>query len=222
MYAEITPAAQHDVSAGEFAADYEARHAHGDRRAAPRGGPRTRARRRAASTVPVRVQHAAVGHARARRYTLVDRLGRRRRARSPGRARTRSRAFPRARALTGARRCRAARRCSRATARVLAESPPEGEQRRAQHAAGRSRERRWWAQSARSPPRRRDELEAEGVPAEAEVGVSGLERALDDSPARASRAASCWRARRVLASRRAARRRTRCARRSRRPCSRRR
>ncbi len=176
MYAEITPAAQHDVSPSEFAADYEA-----DMRTATAEHRRVTGRARTQSSgrvsVPVRVRTRLWGSL-SLDYVLstVSVEG------STKIAWTRADAFPGVR--SGAHLERRTTLPRRATllsrdGTVLAESPPEGESGARSTPLG-ELGTAIVGQIGSIPSSRRNELEAEGVPSDAEVGVSGLELALDD------------------------------------------
>ena len=175
MYADITPAAQRKVSPSRFARDYEA-----DMRTATAEGRQVAGRAHSLGggrvAVPVRV-HTRMWGTLPLQYTIptVSVGGDTRVAWTraegfpgvaPGSTLTRSTTLPR-RATLLAR-----------DGTVLAESPAEG--RLPQHPARRHWPARSSAKSGPIPSSRRHELEAEGVPGDAEVGVSGLERALDD------------------------------------------
>jgi penicillin-binding protein A len=174
MYAELSPEAQHAVTPSAFADDYreDLRTATAEHRRVGRaraiGGGRV--------AVPVRVRTRLWGTL-SLTYTIEtvsvsgeERIAWTRSLGFPGVARgltlTRSTALPR-RATLLAR-----------DGTVLAESPPEG-------TSGRSTPLGELASAVVGevgpiPDSRRHELEAEGVPADAEVGTSGLELALDD------------------------------------------
>ncbi len=176
MYAEITPRARDGASPGEFAADYER-----DLRTATATAQRVAGRPRSLGSgrveVPVRVRTMLWGTL-SLRYTLdtVSTPDGERVSWSP------STAFPGLPAGASLSRRTALPRRATLLARdgsVLAESPPEGD--------GGSRTaplgelgRAVVGEVGPIPPSRRHALEAEGVPADAQVGVSGLEAAFDD------------------------------------------
>jgi len=176
MYAEIAPSAQHSVGASEFASDYEQ-----DLRTATAIGRHVAGRARALGPgrveVPVRVSTRLWGTL-SLRYTLET-------TSVEGDERvswTRSAAFPGVPAgATLSSRTTLPRRATllARNGSVLAESPPEGQ--------GGSRStplgeigRAVVGEVGPIPSSERDALEAEGVPADADVGVSGLEAAFDD------------------------------------------
>jgi penicillin-binding protein A len=175
MYAEITPAAQHSVSPGEFARDYEQ-----DMRTATADARRVAGRARSLGggevAVPVRVRTRLWGTLSVR-YTIET-------ISSEGGTRvawTRAAGFPSVPpGSTLSRRTTLPRRATLLArdGSVLAETPSEG-------GSARSTPLGELASSVVGhtgsiPSSRRHELEAEGVPSDAEVGISGLERALDD------------------------------------------
>ena len=96
--------------------------------------------------------------------------------------------------------------------------PDAGERSDSQLAAGERRRTRSSGPSDRHPASRRQELEAEGVPADASVGLSGLELALDDR-LRGMPGGGCLAGAAGARRRAAASRRPRSAPRSRRRCS---
>ncbi len=176
MYEELAPAARHTVTPSAFAADYQR-----DMRTATAQSARVAGRARSLGhgrvQVPVDVRTRLWG-ALSLHYTLEtisteegERI-----------AWTASDAFPGI--PPGASLSRRTTLPRRATllardGSVLAESPPEGQ--------GGTREAPLGEYGGAVvgkvgpiPSSRRAELEAEGVPGDAEVGVSGLERALDD------------------------------------------
>ncbi len=174
MYADITPAAQREVSPSEFARDYEA-----DMRTATAEGRRVAGRARSLGggrvAVPVRV-HTRLWGTLPLQYTIPT-------VSVEGDTRvawTRAEGFPGvAPGTTLTRRTTLPRRATLLArdGTVLAESPAEGGSRStplgvlASAVVG---------EVGTIPSSRRHELEAEGVPGDAEVGVSGLERGLDD------------------------------------------
>jgi peptidoglycan glycosyltransferase len=175
MYAEITPAAQRSVSPSEFAGDYQQ-----DMRTATGETRRVTGRGRSLGggrvNVPVRVQTRLWGTL-SLHYTLAT-------ISSEGDTRvawTRAAAFPGVPpGSTLSRRTTLPRRATllARNGTVLAETSSEGSGARsaplgelASAVVG---------HTGAIPSSRRQGLEAEGVPGDAEVGVSGLERALDD------------------------------------------
>jgi hypothetical protein len=176
MYAEISPEAQRTVTPSAFGDDYREglRTATAERR---RVTGRARALGGGRVAVPVRVRTRLWGTL-SLTYTIEtvsvngeDRI-----------AWTRSLGFPGvARGLTLTRRTTLPRRATLLArdGTVLAESPPEGT------SGSRSTPLGALASAVVGevgpiPDSRRHEMEAEGVPADAEVGTSGLELALDD------------------------------------------
>jgi peptidoglycan glycosyltransferase len=175
MYGEISPASQRSVSADEFAGAYrKALRTATATQVALAGHARGLSAGRA--SVPVRV-HTRLWGTLSLTFTLstVDDEG------SPRVEWSRSAAFPGlAEGASLTRRVSLPRRATllAGDGSVLAESPPEGQ-------AGRSSPLGELASAVVGtvgaiPSARRSQLEAEGVPADAEVGVSGLEEALDD------------------------------------------
>jgi cell division protein FtsI/penicillin-binding protein 2 len=176
MYAEISPEAQHSVTPSAFGDDYreDMRTATAERR---RVTGRARALGGGRVAVPVRVRTRLWGTL-SLTYTIetVSVSGEERIAW------TRSLGFPGvARGLPLTRRTTLPRRATLLArdGTVLAESPPEGT------SGARSAPLGELASAVVGevgpiPESRRHELEAEGVPADAEVGTSGLELALDD------------------------------------------
>jgi penicillin-binding protein A len=176
MYAEISPEAQHTVTPSTFGDDYreDLRTATVERR---RVAGRARALGGGRVAVPVKVRTRLWGTL-SLLYTIetVSVSGEERIAW------TRSLGFPGvARGLTLTRRTTLPRRATllARNGTVLAESPPEGT------SGPRSTPLGELASAVVGevgplPDSRRHELEAEGVPADAEVGTSGLELALDD------------------------------------------
>ncbi len=176
MYSEITPAAQHGVSPAGFGSAYEE-----DLRTATAQGERVAGRAHSLGhgrvEVPVRVRTRLWGTL-SLEYTLQT-------VSSEGGTRiewTRSDAFPGVGAGAALTRRTTMPRRATLLARdgsVLAESPPEGESGPRSTPLG-----EYGAavvgQLGPIPSSRRQTLEAEGVPGDAEVGVSGLELALDD------------------------------------------
>jgi cell division protein FtsI/penicillin-binding protein 2 len=175
MYGEISRAAQRSVSPSEFARDYEQ-----DMRTATAQSGRVAGHARSLGggrvAVPVRVRTRLWGTL-SLRYTLstVSSEG------ATSIAWTRATAFPGV--ASGARLSRRTTLPRRATllarnGAVLAETPSEGSGARSTplgEIAGAV-----VGHTGSIPSSRRHELEAQGVPGDAEVGVSGLERALDD------------------------------------------
>ncbi|MCW3033801.1 MAG: hypothetical protein JWM60_2146 [Solirubrobacterales bacterium] len=175
MYATITPAAQRSVSPSEFVHDYEQDMRTATAQARPRAG-HARALGGGRVSVPVRVRTRLWGTL-SLRYTLET-------VSSAGDTRiswTRATAFPGvAPGSTLSRRTTLPRRATLLArdGTVLAETSSEGSGTRstplgelASAVVG---------QTGPIPSSRRRELEGEGVPGDAQVGVSGLERALDD------------------------------------------
>jgi peptidoglycan glycosyltransferase len=176
MYSEISPEAQHGVTPSVFGDDYreDLRTATAERR---RVTGRARAIGGGRVTVPVRVRTRLWGTL-SLLYTIETiSVGGEERI-----AWTRSLGFPGvARGLTLTRRTTLPRRATLLArdGTVLAESPPEGT------SGSRSTPLGELASAVVGevgsiPDSRRHQLEAEGVPADAEVGTSGLELALDD------------------------------------------
>ncbi|HXD53345.1 MAG TPA: penicillin-binding transpeptidase domain-containing protein [Solirubrobacteraceae bacterium] len=176
MYAEISPSAQRAVSPSAFAGDYEAdlRTATAERRSVA-GRARSLGSGRVA--VPVRVRTRLWGTlSLTYEVRTVEVEG------SERVAWTRSAAFPGVPAgQTLTRRTTLPRRATLLArdGSMLAESPPEGQSGSRATPLGEVG-RAVVGEVGTIPDSRRHELEAEGVPPEAEVGVSGLERALDD------------------------------------------
>ena len=176
MYSDIDASSQRTTSAGEFAGAYQEA-----LRTATATGLQVVGKPRDAPgglvAVPVRV-HTRLFGTLALSFTLKIVSGGGQGARI---AWSRSLAFPGLRPgelLAAAPRCRGARRCWPATG---ASWP------KALRPAPGSAARRWEQRPARCsgavgpvPAARRQALEAQGVPPDAIVGVSGLERALDD------------------------------------------
>jgi penicillin-binding protein A len=176
MYAELSPEAQHTVTPSAFGDDYRedlrtatAEHRRVTGRARAIGGGRV--------ALPVRVRTRLWGTL-SLTYTIetVSVSGEERIAW------TRSLGFPGvARGLTLTRRTTLPRRATLLArdGTVLAESPPEGTSGPRSTPLGELASA-VVGEVGTIPDSRRHELEAEGVPADAEVGTSGLELALDD------------------------------------------
>ena len=172
------------IAASEFAGAYAAGAEHRDRDAPDASRARARARRAGRSTVPVRVDTRLFGDAVARLHAdVIERA-----AKAPRVVWSRSLAFPGLRAgeqLSRAHDAAPARDAARAR-RQRARRKPTGERaerRRKPRAARRSAKRRapCSARSGRSPPRARQALEAEGVPAQTRASASAASScALDD------------------------------------------
>ena len=173
MYAEIAPAAQRRVSPSSFQAGYEA-----DMRVATASTRRIAGRARSLGggrvVVPVRVRTRLWGTL-SLTYEIEtvktedgERVDWTPSAAFPG--------VPSGQELT--RRTTLPRRATLLArdGSVLAESTSEGTRSTPLGETGRA----VVGEVGQIPSSRRDELEAEGVPADADVGVSGLERALDD------------------------------------------
>jgi cell division protein FtsI/penicillin-binding protein 2 len=176
MYAEITPAAQRRVSPGNFASDYQRdmRTATGEARALA-GRARSLGGGRVA--IPVRVSTRMWGTL-SLSFTIrtISVAG------DTRVAWTRSDGFPGVPpGATLSRRTTLPRRATllAGNGTVLAESPPEGESGPRATPLGEIGAA-VVGRIGPIPSSRRSALEAEGVPADAEVGVSGLERAFDD------------------------------------------
>jgi hypothetical protein len=175
MYAEITPNARHSTSPGAFAAAYEH-----DLRIATAVSRRIAGRGRALGSgrveVPVRVRTRLWGTL-SLRYTIET-------VSTPEGERvswTRSAAFPGVPpGATLSRRTTLPRRATllARNGSVLAESPPEGDSGARSTPLGEIG-RAVVGEVGAIPSSRRHALEAEGVPGDAEVGVSGLEAAFD-------------------------------------------
>ena len=173
MYAEITPAAQHRVSPSSFAADYDA-----DLRVATASRRRVAGRARSLGSgrvaVPVQVRTRLWGTL-SLTYEIAT-------VEAEGGERidwTRSAAFPGVGPGQELSRHTTLPRRATLLARdgsVLAESTSEATRSTPLGETGRA----VVGEVGPIPSSRRDELEAEGVPADADVGVSGLEQALDD------------------------------------------
>jgi peptidoglycan glycosyltransferase len=176
MYAEITPAAQHASSPSKFAAGFER-----DLRTATAGTRRVEGRARSLGdgrvSVPVRVSTRLWGTL-SLRYTIST-------VSAEGHTQvawTRGADFPGvALGSTLSRRTTLPRRATLLArdGSVLAESPPEGESGARNTPLG-ALGSAVVGEVGQIPSSRRDELEAEGVPSDAEVGVSGLELAFDE------------------------------------------
>jgi len=176
MYGDITPSERHAVSARQFASDYEEdmRTATGDAR---RVAGRAHALGGGQVDVPVQVGTRMWGTlSLSYTITTVSVEGGTRVAWS------RSDGFPGVPSGSALNRRTTLPRRATLLARdgsVLAESPPEGESGPRTMPLGEVASA-VVGQIGPIPSSRRQTLEAEGVPSEAEVGVSGLERALDD------------------------------------------
>jgi penicillin-binding protein A len=176
MYGELTPAAQQRVKPSEFAADYQH-----DMRTATAGARAVAGRARALGNgraeVPVRVRTRLWGTLQLR-YT-IDTSSTEQGERV---AWTRADGFPGVPAgSTLSRRTTLPRRATLLArdGTALAQSPPEGDSGPRETPLGEYGSA-IVGRLGPIPSSRRGELEAEGVPGDAEVGVSGLERALDD------------------------------------------
>ena len=179
MYGDIDASSKREISPQELADDYE----HALRTATATrlqvtGKPRDISGGLVA--VPVRVRTRLFGTLQlAFALKIVGGGGAAKPAGSPGRGRWSSPACARARCSAARWRCRAGRRCWRATGRCSPKArPPKPDSATRRSAPSPARR---WAKSGPSRPRARAALEAEGVPADAIVGVSGVEEALDDS-----------------------------------------
>ncbi len=173
MYSEITPAAQHRISAADFVADYERAMRTASAQALRlRGRPRTLAG--GAASVPVTVESRLWGRLKLTLTLPTESIEGQQRVAwraslvfpgmAPGAALTRSTTLPR-RATLLAR-----------DGTVLAESPSSGGGRVTPLGEVTSAV---VGTVGAIPAARLHELESEGVPATAEVGLSGLEEALD-------------------------------------------
>lgn len=176
MYSEITPSARHEVSPSQFVADYEA-----DTRTATAISRSIVGRARSLSggrvAVPVRIRTRLWGTL-SLHYTL-------RTVSEEGETRvawTRSEGFPGVPSgSTLSRRTTLPRRATLLArdGAVLAESPPEGQSGSRNTPLG-ALGTAVVGELGSIPASRRNALEGEGVPGDAEVGVSGLEGSLDD------------------------------------------
>jgi len=173
MYAQIAPASRREVSPSSFAGAYEA-----DMRVATAGRLRLAGRARPLGggriAVPVQVRTRLWGT-----LSLTYEIATVHTEDGERVAWTRSAAFPGVPAGQELTRRTSLPRRATLFARdgsVLAESDSDGARSAPLGEVGRA----VVGEVGQIPSSRRDELEAEGVPSDADVGVSGLERALDD------------------------------------------